>query len=136
MEAQEKGDMDMDTNLDPAAQAVIHYRAVDQERTVVLSCMDTRLEAVDIHKVEEGEEGKGDKENNQALPVMESLMKMKPPSFWKIAFALCRMVQVVGRENRDKVACRKERAYNKDKDKDTEDIHKIRKDQGEQELNL
>jgi hypothetical protein len=43
-------------------------------------------------------------------------------------------VQVVGRENRDKVACRKERAYNKDTDKDTEDIHKIRKIQGEQWL--
>jgi hypothetical protein len=52
-----------------------------------------------------------------------------------MTFALCPMVQVVGRENRDKVACRKEKAYNKDKDKDTEDIHKIRKNQGEQ-LNL
>ena len=49
-----------------------------------------------------------------------------------MTFALCPKVQVVERENRDKVACRKERAYNKDTDKDTEDIHKIRKDQGEQ----
>jgi hypothetical protein len=141
MEAQKKGNMDMDTNLDPVVQAVIHYRAVDQEHTVVLSCMDTHLEAVDIHKAEEGEEGKGDKENSQALlmEVLESSMKMKPPSLsmiWKMTFALCLIVQVVGRENRDKVACRKERAYNKDKDKDTEDIHRIRKDLGEQELNL
>ena len=49
-----------------------------------------------------------------------------------MTFALCPKVQVVERENRDKEACRKERAYNKDTDKDTEDIHKIRMDQGEQ----
>ena len=54
-----------------------------------------------------------------------------------MTFALCPMVQVVGREDRDKVACCKERAYNKGTDKDTEDIHKNRKNQGEQkELNL
>ena len=129
--------MDTDTNLDPMVQAVIHYRAVDQERT----CTDTHLEAVDTHKVEEG---KGmDKENSQALLLMEAIvlvLKMKPPlmwMIWKMAFALYLMVQVVGRENKDKVACRKERAYNRDTDKDTEDIHKNRKNQGEQkELNL
>jgi hypothetical protein len=130
--------MDMDTNLDPMVQAVIHYRAVDQERTVVLSCMDTHLEAVDIHKAGEG---KGDKENSQALPLMEALelLKMEPPllwMIWKITFALFLTVQVVKHGNRDKVACRKERAYNKDTDKDTEDTHKIRENQGEQELNL
>lgn len=47
------------------------------------------------------------------------------------------MVQVVGRENRDKAGYRMERAYSKDTDKDTEGIHKNRKNQGEQkELNL
>ena len=134
MQAQEKGNMDTDMNLD---LMLLHYRAVDQERTVV-ACMDTHLEAVDIHKVEEG---KGtDKENSQALPLMEVLellMKMKPPLWmiWKMAFALCLMV--VERENRDKEACRKERACNKDTDKDIEDIHRNRKNQGEQkELNL
>ena len=132
MEAQDKGNMDMDTNSDPVVLAVNRYKVVDRERTVVLPCMDTHLEEVDIHKAEEG---KGDKENNQALPLkeaVESLKKMKPPSLWmiwKMTFALCLMV---GRENRDKVVCRKERAYNKDKDKDTDDIHKIHKDQGEQ----
>ena len=133
--------MDTDMNLDPMHQAVIHYRAVDREHTVVLSCMDNHLEVEeDIHKAEEG---KGmDKENSQALALMEaleSLMKMKSPLLWMIwtmTFALCPMVQVVGRESRDKVACRKERAYNKDKDKDIEDIHKIRKVQGEQWLSL
>ena len=56
---------------------------------------------------------------------------------WKLTFALILMVQAAGCENRDKVACRKERAYNKDTDKDTVDIHRIRKDQGEQkEQNL
>ena len=142
--SQVKGNMDTDTNLDPMVQAVIHYRAVDQERTVVLSCMDTHLEVEDIHK---GVEGKGmDKENSQALSLMEALelvMKMSPPLLlwmtWKMTFALLPMVQMVARENRDKVECRKERAYNKDTDKGTEDIHKIRKNQGEQkeqELNL
>ena len=126
--------MDRDTNL---TLMVLHYRAVDQERTVA-ACMDTHLEAVDIHKVEEG---KGmDKENSQVLPLMEALellMKLKSPlswMIWKMTFALC--LVVVGRENRDKVACRKERAYNRDTDKDTEDTHKIRRDQGGQELNL
>ena len=131
--------MEKDMNLDPTNQMVIHYRAVAQERTAALSYMDTHLEAEDIRKVEEG---KGmNKENSQALTLMEALelvMKMKPPLLWiwKLTFALLPMVQVVGRENRDKVACRKERAYNKDTDKDTEDIHKIRKNQGEQELSL
>ena len=103
--------------------------------------MDTHLEAVDTHKAEEG---KGmDKENSQALLLMEALelvLKMKPPlmwMIWKTTFALYLIVQVVGRENKDKVACRKERAYSRDTDKDTEDIHKNRKNQGEQkELNL
>ena len=72
--------MDTDTNLNPMVQAVIHYRAVDQGRTVY---KDTHLE-VDIHKAEEG---KGmDKENSQALPLeaLEMLMKMKPPLLWMI----------------------------------------------------
>ena len=131
--------MEKDMNLDPTNQMVIHYRAVAQERTAALSYMDTHLEVEDIRKVEEG---KGmNKENSQALTLMEALelvMKMKPPLLWiwKLTFALLPMVQVVGRENRDKVVCRKERAYNKDTDKDTEDIHKIRKNQGEQELSL
>ena len=107
---------------------------------MVLSCMDSHLEAVDIHKA-----GKGmDKESSQALPLMEEalelVMKMKPPlmrMIWKMTFVLYLMVQVVGRENRDKAACRMERAYNKDTDKGTEDIHKIRKNQGElKELDL
>jgi len=72
--------MDTDTNLDPRDQAVIHYEAVDQERTVVLY-MDTHLVVEDIHKA--AEEGKGmGKENNQALPLMEAIelaMKMKSP---------------------------------------------------------
>ena len=49
-----------------------------------------------------------------------------------MTFALYLTVQVVERENRDKEACRKERAYNKGTDKDTEDIHKIRMNQGGQ----
>ena len=85
-----------------------------------------------------------DKENSQAMLLMEELelvMKIKLSLWmiWKMTFALCLMMAVVGCENRDKVACRKERAYNKDTDKDTdkdtEDIHKIHKYQGEQ-LNL
>ena len=81
-----------------------------------------------------------DKEYSQALSLMEELelvMKMEPSLWmiWKMTFVLCPMMQVVGRENRDKGVCRKERACNKDTDKDTEDIHKIRKNQGEQ-LNL
>ena len=32
--------MDMDMNSDLTEQVVTHYRAVDQERTEVLSCMD------------------------------------------------------------------------------------------------
>jgi hypothetical protein len=121
-----------------AAAAVIHYRAVvDQERIV---CMDIHLEAVvDIHKVEEG------MGMDKALPLMEVfefVLKMEPSlmsMIWKTTFALFLTVQAVGRENRDKVACRMERAYNKDTDKDTEDNHK---NQGEQnqgqrkELNL
>ena len=43
--------MDTDTDLDQTDQVVIHYRAVDQERTVELSCMDTHLEAENIHKI-------------------------------------------------------------------------------------
>ena len=70
--------MDTDTDLDPTDQVVIHYRPVDQEHTVELSCLD--LEAETIHKAEEG---KGmDKEDSQALSLMEALelvMKMKPP---------------------------------------------------------
>ena len=167
-----RGNMDTDTNLDQHHQhhhqavTIIHYRAVDQERTVVLSCMDdddTHLEAVYIHKAAE-EEGKGmDKENSLALSLMMEeplelvvmkMMLLPPPPqpllllllllwmIWKMTFALCPMVHwqvvvVVRRENTDKVACRKERACNKDTDKDTEDIHKVRKIQGEQEeLNL
>ena len=75
--------MDTDTDLDPTDQVVIHYRAVDQERTVALSCMDTHLEAENIHKAEEG---KGmDKEDSQALSLMEALelRKMKLP-LWMI----------------------------------------------------
>jgi hypothetical protein len=78
--------MDTDTNLDPTDQAVIHYRAVDLDRiVVVLSCMDTHLEAENIHRAEED---KGmDKENSQALSLMEALelvMKMKPSLMWMI----------------------------------------------------
>lgn len=73
--------MDTDTNLDPMVQAATHYRAVDQEHT----CMDTHLEAVDIHKAEEG---KGmDKESSQGLPLMEELelvMKMKLLLMWMV----------------------------------------------------
>ena len=74
-QAEEKGNMDT-----AMVQVVNHYRVVDQERTVALTCMDTHLEAEDIHKAEAG---KGmDTENSQALPLMEALevvMKMKPP---------------------------------------------------------
>lgn len=109
-------------------------RVVDQERTV-LSCMDTRLEVVDIHKAEEH---KGmDKEDSLLLlmEVRESVMKMKQPLMWKIwrmAFVLLLMVQVVGLEDRDILACRTGRAYNMGMDKDTEDIHKNRKNRGVQ----
>ena len=45
--------------------------------------MDTHLAAGDIHKAEE--EGKGmDKENNQALRLMEALVKMKSQLLWMI----------------------------------------------------
>jgi hypothetical protein len=107
-------------------------RAVDQERTV-LSCMDTHLEVVDIHKAEEG---KGmDKEDSLLLlmEVRESVVKM--PLMWKIwrmAFLLFPMVQMVGLEDRDMLACRTGRAYKMGMDKNTEDIHKNRKNQGVQ----
>ena len=35
-----EGNMDTDTDLDPTDQVVIHYRPVDQEHMVELSCMD------------------------------------------------------------------------------------------------
>jgi hypothetical protein len=60
MTTREEDDTDTDMGLYPT-EAVIHYKAVDQEDTV-LTCMNIRLEVVDIHKTEEG---KGtDKENS------------------------------------------------------------------------
>ena len=69
MEAQDKGNMGTGTNLDPMVQEVM---PVDQERIVVMSCMDTHsLEVVDIHKAEERKDK--DKENSQGLPLIEAL---------------------------------------------------------------
>jgi hypothetical protein len=73
-----------------------------------------------------------DKEDSQALEALER--KMKPRLTRMLSTSA--LFPTVGRENKDKAACRMEGAYNKDKDKDTEDIHRIRKNQGEQQKEL
>ena len=66
-----------------------------------------------------------------------SMMKMKLPLAWKIwrkIFVLSLLVSVAvpELEDRDRAACCTARACNKGMDKDTEDIHKLRMNQGEQ----
>jgi len=101
--------------------------------------MDTHLEVVAVDNHEAAEEEKDiDKENNQVLlEVLES----KPLLMWRdwkvtfVSFSLT--LQVVELEDRDKVACHMERAYNMDMDMDTENSHKLRMSQeAQQQLNL
>lgn len=81
VQVQEEGNIDTDTGLYQSVQTVIHYGAVDQERTVV-AYMDTHLE-VGIHKAQEG---KGMYKDSPVLPLMQvlELMGMKPLWMWKI----------------------------------------------------